>query len=133
MTYRSYKTLTIILLIVTVIALLLAAVMLTMGRSSSAVSGEPESPPENPATVYYTPKPSPSQENSETEENTANDGFLVTIYRGGIGVFQPGKTVPVLTKHTEVYLLPEEDIKLLREGIRARDLTHAKEILEDFD
>lgn len=133
MTYRSYKTLTIILLIVTVIALLLSAVMLTLGRGAAAVSGEPESPPENPATVYYTPKPASSQENSETEENMAEDGFLVTIYRGGIGVFQPGKTVPVLTKHTEVYLLPEDDIKLLRDGIWASDLAHVKEILEDFD
>ena len=48
-------------------------------------------------------------------------------------MFQPGKSVPVLTKHTEVYLLPQEDIELLRKGIRARDLSHAKEILEDFD
>lgn len=129
MTYRRYKALTIILLIVTVIALLLSAVMLTLGRGSAAVSAEPE----NPVTVYYTPNPAASQENSETEENTADGKFLVTIYRGGIGVFQPGKSVPVLTKHTQVYLLPEEDIKLLRDGIWARDLPHAKEILEDFD
>ena len=133
MTYKSYKTLTIVLLIITVIALLVAALMLTLGRSAAQASGEPESLPENPATLYYTPKPASSQENSETEENTAEDGFLVTIYRGGIGVFQPGKTVPVLTRHTEVYLLPEEDIKLLREGIWAADLTQAKKILEDFD
>ena len=133
MTHKSYKTLTILLLIVTVIALLLAAVMLTLGRSSAAASGEPESPPEKSVTSYYTPKPSPSQENSEIEENTTGSDFLVTIYRGGIGVIQPGKSVPVLTKHTEVYLLPQEDIELLRKGIRARDLSHAKEILEDFD
>ena len=133
MTYRNYKTLTIILLIVTVIALLLAAVMLTLGRGAAEASAEPESPPENSATTYYTPNPAPSQENSETEENDTEEGFLVTIYRGGIGVFQPGKSVPVMTRHTEVYLLPEEDIKLLREGIWARDLAHAREILEDYD
>lgn len=133
MTYRRYKALTVILLIVTVIALLLSALMLTLKRGVSAVSGEPQSPPENPATVYYTPKPASSQENSETEESSGEGSFLVTIYRGGIGVFQPGKSVPVLTKHTEVYLMPEEDIELLRKGIWARDLTHAKEILEDFD
>lgn len=133
MTYRRYKALTVILLIVTVIALLLSALMLTLRRGASAVSVEPQSPPENPATVYYTPKPASSQENSETEESAGEGSFLVTIYRGGIGVFQPGKSVPVLTKHTEVYLMPEEDIELLRKGIWARDLTHAKEILEDFD
>lgn len=133
MTYRSYKTLTIVLLVITVIALLLTAVMLTLGRRAAAVSTEPENPPEDPATTYYTPKPATSQENSETEESGAGDGFLVTIYRGGIGVFQDGKTLPVLTKHTEVYLLPEEDVKLLRQGIRVRDLTEAREILEDFD
>lgn len=133
MTYRRYKTLTIVLLVITVIALLLTAVMLTLGCHAAAVSTEPQSPPENPATTYYTPKPATSQENSETEESGTGNGFLVTIYRGGIGVFQDGKTLPVLTKHTEVYLLPEEDIKLLRQGIRARDLTEAREILEDFD
>ena len=133
MTYRRYKTLTIVLLVITVIALLLTAVMLTLGRHTAAVSTEPQSPPEDPATTYYTPKPATSQENSETEESGTGNGFLVTIYRGGIGVFQDGKTLPVLTKHTEVYLLPEEDIKLLRQGIRARDLTEAREILEDFD
>lgn len=133
MTYRSYKTLTIVLLVITVIALLLTAVMLTLGRHAAAVSTEPENPPEDPATTYYTPKPATSQENSETEESGTGDGFLVTIYRGGIGVFQDGRTLPVLTKHTEVYLLPEEDVKLLRQGIRVRDLTEAREILEDFD
>jgi hypothetical protein len=133
MTYRRYKTLTIILLIVTVIALLLSAVMLSISRGAAAASGEPENPPESAARVYYTPKPAPSQENSETEEKPEDGGFLVTIYRGGIGVFQPGKSVPVLTKNAEVYLLPQEDIKLLRDGIWARDLSHAKEILEDFD
>ena len=132
MTYRRYKTLTIILLIVTVIALLLSAVMLSISRGAAAASGEPENPPESAARVY-TPKPAPSQENSETEEKPEDGGFLVTIYRGGIGVFQPGKSVPVLTKNAEVYLLPQEDIKLLRDGIWARDLSHAKEILEDFD
>lgn len=133
MTYRRYKTLTIVLLVITVIAMLLTAVTFTLGRRTSAVSAEPNSPPENTVTTYYTPKPATSQENSETEESGAGTGFLVTIYRGGIGVFQDGRTLPVLTKHTQVYLLPEEDIKLLREGIRARDLTEAREILEDFD
>ena len=133
MTYRRYKTLTIILLIVTVIALLLSAVMLSISRGAAAASGEPVNPPEKSVTSYYTPKPAPSQENSETEEKPEDGGFLVTIYRGGIGVFQPGKSVPVLTKNAEVYLLPQEDIKLLRDGIWARDLSHAKEILEDFD
>jgi len=133
MTYKTYKTLTVVLLIVTVIALVLAAVMLTLGRGAAAASGEPEGSPEKPVTAYYTPKPALSQESSETEETEPEAGFLVTIYRGGIGVFQPGKTVPVLTRHTEVYLLPEEDIELLRKGIWAQDLTQAKEILEDYD
>lgn len=133
MTYKTYKTLTVVLLIVTVIALVLAAVMLTLGRGAAAASGEPESPPEKPTTIYYTPKPALSQESSKTEEKEPEEGFLVTIYRGGIGVFQPGKSVPVLTRHTEVYLLPEEDIELLRAGIWAQDLTQAKEILEDYD
>ena len=40
MTYRRYKTLTIILLIVTVIALLLSAVMLSISRRAGKPAGE---------------------------------------------------------------------------------------------
>lgn len=133
MTHKKYKAYTLILLMITVFALILTAAMLSLKRGAAAVQGEPVEPPEKPGSAYYTPKSASSQENSETGETDPENGYLVTVYRGGIGVFQSGKTVPVLTSHTEVYLLPEEDIQLLRKGIWAEDLTRAKEILEDFD
>lgn len=133
MTHKKYKTYTLVLLIVTVLALVITAAMLSLKRSAVAVQGEPVDSPEKPGTAYYTPKPASSQENSETEENSSGGEYLVTIYKGGIGVFQEGKSLPVLTSHAQVYLLPEEDIKLLRRGILAKDLAEAKRILEDYD
>lgn len=133
MTHKKYKTYTLVLLVITVLALVVTAVMLTLRRGAVAVQSDPVDSPEKPGTAYYTPNPASSQENSETEESSSSGEYLVTIYRGGIGVFQEGKSLPVLTSHTQVYLLPEEDIQLLRRGILAKDLTEAKQILEDYD
>lgn len=133
MTHRKYKTYTLILLIVTVMALITTAIALTFRQKAQAARDLPVNAPENPNIAYYTPNPPASQENTETDSSDLESGYLVTIYKGGIGVFQEGRTLPVLTSHAEVYLLPEEDIKLLRKGIWARDLSQAKQILEDYD
>ena len=133
MTVKKYKAYTIILLIITVLALVATAIALSFRQRAVAAQGQPVSAPEKPDITYYTPNPSASQENSETDEDGHAGGYLVTIYKGGIGVFQEGRTLPVLTSHAEVYLLPDEDIKLLRKGIWAKDLNQAKQILEDYD
>ncbi len=39
----------------------------------------------------------------------------------------------MLTQDTPVYLLPEEDIELLKKGLPAKDLNEARKILEDYD
>ena len=68
--------------------------------------------------------PSPSLE---------QDGpYRVGIYQGKIGVFEAGEAEPFLTADVEVYLLPEEDVALLRQGIVAEDLATVKSILEDY-
>ena len=40
---------------------------------------------------------------------------------------------PFLTADVDVYLLPEEDIALLRKGLTAQSLTEVKSILEDYE
>lgn len=135
MTHKQYKTYTLWLLIITVTALVVTAAMLSLKRSAAAqpAAVPPAPAPEEPGTAYYTPNPAPSQENSETLENAGSPKYLVTIYQGKLGVFKEGRTSPVLTQDTPVYLLPEEDIELLRRGLPANDLNEARKILEDYD
>lgn len=133
MTHKKYKTYTLWLLIITVTALVITAAMLSLKRSAQAARSQPVNAPEEPGIAYYTPNPAPSQENSETLASSVSEKFLITIYRGRIGVFQEGVAAPVLTADTEVYLLPEEDVALLKKGIVAQDLSEARRILEDYD
>ncbi|RKJ40736.1 hypothetical protein D7X94_06650 [Acutalibacter sp. 1XD8-33] len=134
MTHKKYKAYTLILLIVTITALVITAAMISLKKKSTvAAQGQPVATLQEPDMAYYTPKPASSQENSETEENLPKKGYLVTLYKGRIGVFQEGKTLPVLTADAQVYLLPQADIELLRKGIWAESLNEAKSILEDYD
>ena len=47
-------------------------------------------------------------------------------------MFRQGETEPFLTADVEVYLLPQEDIALLRAGLEADTLAEVKAILEDY-
>lgn len=75
--------------------------------------------------VYYSPNPSASQE-------IPPSSYRVTVYQGKIGVFAAGENDPFLTADVPVYLLPEEDQRLLREGISAQSLAEVRAILEDY-
>ena len=81
---------------------------------------------------YYTPKPDASQGSTPSPVPESDGPYRVGIYQGKIGVFEAGETEPLLTADVEVYLLPEEDIALLRQGIRAENLAEVKSILEDY-
>ncbi len=136
MTHKQYKTYTLWLLIITITALVVTAAMLSLKRAAAAqpAAAPPAAPaPEEPGIAYYTPNPASSQENSETVENSGQPEYLVTLYQGRLGVFKEGRTSPVLTQDTPVYLLPEEDIELLKKGLPAKDLNEARKILEDYD
>lgn len=56
----------------------------------------------------------------------------MAVYDGKIGVFRQGEAEPFLTADVEVYLLPQEDIALLRAGLEADTLAEVKAILEDY-
>ena len=144
MTHKNYKKYTLFLLIITVTALVITAAMLSLRRKVDAA----KDPDENgihatatvqgpdgagPYTAYYTPNPALSQENSGDEEESTQKTYLITIYKGRIGVFESGRATPVLTGDTQVYLLPNDDIQLLKKGIRADSMNEVKRILEDYD
>jgi hypothetical protein len=136
MTQKQYKTFTLWLLILTAAALVLTAAMLSLKRTASAARSTPAYAPEEPGMAYYTPNPALSQENPKAGENTgsAEEGgpYVVGLYQGKLGVFPQGGAEPVLTADVPVYLLPEEDLTLLKKGIPAQTLSEARKILEDY-
>ena len=79
------------------------------------------------------PKPAASQESPAAAQPEPDGPYRVALYEGKIGVFQLGDTKPFLTADVDVYLLPEEDIALLRKGLTAQSLTEVKSILEDYE
>lgn len=131
MTQKQYKTFTLWLLILTVAALVLTAAMLSLKRTASAARSAPVNAPEEPGIAYYTPNPASSQENPAAGENTGGP-YVVRLYQGKLGVFQQGRAAPVLTGDVSVYLLPEEDVELLKKGIPAQTLSEARKIMEDY-
>lgn len=153
---KNYKKYTLALLIVTVAALVVCAASFALKRdAATAVQGNPE----QTYTSYYSPKPSASQENgnggkpsqqsgtkqgekaartqesseSKTESTGTKESYLVTVYNGKIGVYRNGEPEPFLTADIDVYLLPSEDLKILRKGIRAESFSEVKGILEDYE
>lgn len=127
---RKYKKYTMFALIVTAAALVICAAALSLKRDAVAVQGNPE----KNYTSYYTPKPSPSQESQNFPESSEiEEEYLVTVYNGKIGVFRGGEAKPFLTADTDVYLLPDEDVAILRKGIRAKSFSEVKGILEDYE
>lgn len=82
---------------------------------------------------YYTPKPSASQGTALSSSPSSDGPYRVALFEGKIGVFEEGQTEPFLTADVDAYLLPKEDIALLRKGLEAKDLTEVKRILEDYE
>lgn len=137
----KYKKYTLVLLIVTVTALVVCCAALVFKRDARRALEAYAS--------YYSPKQDTSQENSEkpaasspapaaapTPGKTAkeeDETYLVTVYKGRIGVFAAGSAEPFLTADIQVYLLPAEDRELLKKGIRVQGLKEVKAFLEDYE
>lgn len=141
-TKTIYKKRTLFLLIITVAALVVCAASLSLKQNLTSVSGTPLSSGfAESHIVYYSSNAEVSQENSEgktaSEENISKkdtDFYLITVYEGKIGVFENGKrsSPPFLIADVNVYLLPDEDITLLKKGLRVQTLSQVKALLEDY-
>lgn len=153
-----YKKWTLLVLMITVAALVVCAASLNLKRSIVSADAAPlTSRPTQSLNDYYSSKEAVSQESEppsgETEKRTAApvrtgktgtetssrsgdrpDFYLVTVYEGKIGVFENGdkSKTPFLTADVNVYLLPQEDLTLLRQGIVAENFAAVKRILEDY-
>ncbi len=149
---KKYKKYTLILLIVTAAALVVYAASLSLKRDVLAVQADPE----QNLTSYYSPNPVSSQETGNGGENSQperaasaaapvkrtspapskpaeKESYLVTVHEGKIGVFRNKEASPFLTADIDVYLLPKEDLVLLKKGIRAESFAEVKGILEDYE
>lgn len=126
---KDYKKPTLLLLLVAAGALVTACAAFSL-RQEAAVPAQAGTIQNDMS--YYTPKPAASQESPAAQPE--QDGpYRVALYEGKIGVFQLGAAEPFLTADVDVYLLPEEDIALLRKGLTAQSLTEVKSILEDYE
>ena len=126
---KDYKKPTLLLVALTAAALLVTLFTLSLGERNAV---ETAGSPAQKDMSYYTPKASASQGSQSPSPLTEDGPYRVTIYQGKIGVFQNGEDEPFLTADVEVYLLPKEDIALLRQGILAQDLAQVRSILEDY-
>lgn len=127
---RDYKKPTLLLIALTAVALLAAALSLSL-RQRQALPAQAS--PADDGLHYYTPKAAASQESGEGSSQGEDGPYRVAVHEGKIGVFRPGESEPFLTADVEVYLLPEEDIALLRAGLTAQTLSDVRAILEDYE
>ena len=127
---RDYKKATMAAILVTAAALVVSVGAQAV-RQGAAVPVQ-GTPTENNSR-YYTPKATASQESSPSPTGEEEGPYRVAVYEGKIGVFRLGEARPCLTADVNVYLLPEEDIALLEEGIFAEDLSEVKGIFEDYN
>lgn len=155
---KSYKKWTLLVLIITVAALVVCAANLNLKRSiETAGTAALTSRPTESFNDYYSSNEALSQGSEtpagENERNGSAPGsvsktgkettshskekpasYLVTVYEGKIGVFENGdkSAPPFLTADVNVYLLPKEDLALLKKGIVAENFSAVKGILEDY-
>ncbi len=133
-----YKRYTFFLLLATAFALVVCAAAFSFKRGAAAAQPT--------ITNHYTPNRAVSQETASAPGDTpanaqeaapsptpAGENYTVSVYNGKIAVFRGQEAVPFLTAETEVYLLPQEDIQLLRRGIPASSMSQVRSILEDYN
>lgn len=120
----------------TMAAVLVTAAALLTAVAAQSLRQETALPAQGEAVqthfVYYTPNPAASQEIEASQTPAASTPYRVGVYRGKIGVFEGDEDTPFLTADVDVYLLPEEDVALLRRGLFAHSLTEVRALLEDY-
>ena len=83
---------------------------------------------------YSTTKHSLSQETHQTDASASlKYTYKVTIYEDTVAVFLFEKEKPYLKLYVDLKSIPEEDRRLLKEGIYAKNKAELIRILEDYD
>lgn len=69
---------------------------------------------------------------TEAAPSPSPTGYVVRAAADGIAVFRAGEDTPLRTLPLDLEALPEADRQLLEEGIPAKSLAEARQILEDY-
>lgn len=122
------------MLLLCVIALLAVVVVLRLPQrnwKAGTSSGTDEAISSNFTSI----EPS-SQESSAiiTAASKQEDSlYIVKEYNGHIGVFHNGDNLPFEEIDIDVSIFPEEDQKLLHDGIQARGTAELTRVIEDYE
>ena len=83
---------------------------------------------------YSTTKHTLSQETRQTDASAAVlYEYKVTIYEDTVAVFVCGKEKPYIKLYVDLKSIPNEDRRVLKEGIYAKNKAELIKILEDYD
>lgn len=122
------------MLLFCVIALLAVLVVLGLpGRRQPVETDSAAGPTMSSNSTSIAPS---SQESSAiiTTASAEDDSiYIVREYNGHIGVFRDGEELPFEEINVDVGIFPEEDQKLLRDGIRARGTAELTRVIEDYE
>lgn len=91
--------------------------------------------PQQPVSSDETPSDAGSGgalQGTSTASEPKEAGYLIGEYEGSVAVFRLGEDVPFQVLETPLSMLPEEDRRLLREGIQVETEEALASILEDY-
>ena len=71
-------------------------------------------------------------EDSTPSSSQSTTVYTVTDYGGKVAVFEDGKAEPMIVYDIYVHLLPENDIEILRKGIKVNSASQLQSCLEDL-
>ncbi|MVB11812.1 hypothetical protein CAFE_25380 [Caprobacter fermentans] len=122
------------MLLLCVIALLTVLVVLGLPHWNRQ-SGSSSAPDSTASSNFTSIEPS-SQESSAiiaAASRQNEDLYIVREFDGHIGVFREGDKLPFEEIDIDVSIFPEEDQKLLHDGIQARGTAELTRVIEDYE
>ena len=125
-----YKRYTFYVAGITVAAIIIAVTSLLL-RAEHKATAAVNMPNQN-SSLHYNAKAASSQEN-DIAETTQPTVYRVGIYDQKIAVFKDDEAEPFWITMLSVNALPEEDLRLLKQGLTFTAYTDVKSFLEDFE
>lgn len=124
------------MLLLCVIALLTVLVVLGLPTNKSSHPDNTHSANHTNVSSHFTSIEPSSQESSAiiAAASKQDDSlYIVKEYDGHIGVFRAEDKLPFEEINIDVSIFPEEDQKLLHDGIEARGTAELTRVIEDYE
>ena len=122
------------MLLLCVIALLTVLVVLDLPHTNQQTKTSLSSD-KNVSSNFTSIAPSSQESSSITAAASQQEDnlYIVKEYNGHIGVFRDGDKQPFEEIDIDIHIFPEEDQKLLQDGIQAKSATELTRIIEDSE